>query len=81
MKWIPTSERLPEPKGCHKYLVTEAHYNPEYTGRFVTIDEYEALDEEMDPYWTEHRECDGIRVVAWMTLPEVYRGEEDEDSN
>lgn len=75
-KWIPCSKRLPEPEGCRPYLVTEAHYNPNYEGRFVTIDWYDARDPECVPFWIGHRGNDGIRVVAWMPLPEPPRESE-----
>ena len=74
--WIPCSERLPEPEGCKQYLVTEAHYDPKFKGRHVTVDEYEARDPENPPYWVNHREDDGIRVVAWQPMPEPWKGNE-----
>ena len=75
-RWIPCSERLPEAKGHKPYLITEAHYDPECIGRFVEIDWYDARDDERVPSWDDHEEKDGIRVVAWMPLPEPYKGGE-----
>ena len=70
--WTPTSDRLPDPNGCDDYLVTCAHYNPNFDGRFVTVDTYDARDEESAPSWIHTR--DGIRVVAWMKIPHPYEG-------
>jgi len=71
-KWIPCSERLPEePYGC---LVTVWDTNP------VTMDEFENIL----PYfvgWDGEQWNDGdgeqcpFEVVAWMPLPEPYRGD------
>ena len=71
--WIPCSERLPVPKGHVPYLITEAHYKPEYKGRYVTIDWYDARDPECPPSWDDHGARDGVRVIAWQPLPEPYR--------
>jgi len=71
-KWILCSERLPEePYGC---LVTVWDTNP------VTMDEFENIL----PYfvgWDGEQWNDGdgeqcpFEVVAWMPLPEPYRGD------
>ena len=71
--WIPCSERLPdEPFGC---LVTVWDTNP------VTMDEFENIL----PYFVgwdgeQWNDADGeqcpFEVIAWMPLPEEYKGEE-----
>ena len=72
--WIPVERELPVPKGHVPYLITEAHYNPEYKGRYVAIDWYDARDPECPPSWDDHGARDGVRVTAWRPLPEPYRG-------
>lgn len=72
-RWFPVSERLPEPSGHHRYLVTEAHFNPEYKARFVEVCEYEARDDDVPPYWDGYCGDNPARVVAWMPLPEPYK--------
>ena len=72
-QWIPCSERLPEePFGC---LVTVWDTDP------VTMDEFENIL----PYfvgwdgeqWNDaYGEQCPFEVLAWMPLPEPYRGEE-----
>ena len=71
-RWIPCSERLPEPNGHKEYLVTTAHYDPTYKGRFVMVDDYDARDPEGPPSWLYNNGEDGVRVVAWMPLPAPY---------
>ena len=72
--WIPCSERLPEePFGC---LVTVWDTNP------VTMDEFENIL----PYFVgwdgeQWNDADGeqcpFEVIAWMPLPEPYKGEQE----
>ena len=74
-QWIPCSERLPEePFGC---LVTVWDTNP------VTMDEFENIL----PYfvgWDGEQWNDGdgeqcpFEVIAWMPLPEPWKGDADE---
>ena len=75
--WIPVSERLPEVGECKMYLITVAHYNPEYMGRFVEVCAYESRElwEGRIPTW-ERDFSDGARVIAWMPLPEPYKESE-----
>ena len=71
-QWIPCSERLPEePYGC---LVTVWDTNP------ITMDEFENIL----PYFVgwdgeQWNNADGeqcpFEVIAWMPLPEPYKGE------
>lgn len=74
-QWIPCSERLPEePFGC---LVTVWDTDP------VTMDEFENIL----PYfvgWDGEQWNDGyglqcpFEVIAWMPLPEPYKGDKNE---
>ena len=77
VKWIPVTERLPEPEGHSEYIVCVKHFNPEYTRNvLVTTAEFEArLIECGDgPYWVGHN--DGItRVTHWMPLPPAPKEE------
>lgn len=63
-KWIPCSERLPEEDG--EYLVWVR-----YEGReFTTTEEYE------DGMWNYSGAYNfNDKVIAWMPLPEQYKGE------
>ena len=67
-KWIPVSERLPEEK---KQVLVCDHYE------FIYIAEYEVFTDGIGRWSesTEYRFIDG--VLAWMPLPEPWRGEED----
>lgn len=65
-EWIPCSERLPDEKG--EYLVT---YHPCYwddvrTDIRVGIDSFRGKTT-----WAKHKHQ---RVIAWMPLPEPYKG-------
>lgn len=84
-KWIPVSERLPEKHG--DYLVTiengdvfNCYFNPDYcydgydNGAFTYTQEY--FDREtMGSLGTEEFAFDD--VIAWMPLPQVYKGVEE----
>lgn len=59
--WIPCSERLPEENGS--YIVTSMDY----------VDTFEAVFEAGE--WFSIDYCDDIKnVIAWMPLPEPYKG-------
>lgn len=71
-RWIPCSERMPD--GAFGCLVTVWDTNP------VTMDEFENVL----PYFVgwdgeQWNDADGeqcpFEVIAWMPLPEVYKGE------
>jgi len=62
-QWIPCSEGLPEESG--DYLVTVAHHSGEL---LVEVDQF---DNENGSWW--HYMDD---VIAWMSRPEPYKGEE-----
>lgn len=71
-KWTPVTDRLPDPEGDKLYLVTVAHFNPAYKSRRVVVSDYDARDYESEPTWGGSVNRDGIRVVAWMPLPDPY---------
>lgn len=79
MKWTLTSDELPNPEGHEIYLVTIAHFEPSYKGRFVTTTEYEARYDDRPPFWRGFTDDAGNRVVAWMPLPEPYKKKEETD--
>lgn len=87
-QWIPCSERLPEEDG--EYLVlyhTRSAYKPyvydviSFANDLYKIDEYDFYDEKGQKGWfyydREYGYCEDDSVIAWMPLPEPYRGEGD----
>lgn len=67
MKWIPTSEKLPEALG--NYLVTaniKAKTDPDFNYTFVMIDHYNGCGR-----WTENNSR-VRKVIAWMNIPDKY---------
>lgn len=72
-RWIPCSEKLPEEAG--EYLVT---YHPcywddvEWEKRNVGLDTFRGKTQ-----WAKRKYQ---RVIAWMRLPDRYRGEEKNDT-
>ena len=67
MKWIPTSERLPENEEGVIITFLDNHGKPD-----TDFDYYDCYRHR----WEEHS-----YVKAWMPLPEPWMGEEDEDSD
>ena len=61
MKWIPVTERLPEKHGA--YLV--------YDKEEVLMGYYSTFDRD----WTGMNGFPLVNVIAWMPLPEPYKGE------
>lgn len=63
-RWIPVSERLPDIHDyCMKYLVTDRHRHI-HTSLFT---------ESRGKCWWSHED-----VIAWMPLPQPYKGESEE---
>lgn len=63
-KWIPCSERLPEKDG--EYYTT---CHQEYTGELMTL----IVGWSEDRWRSRHVSDD--KVIAWMPLPEPFKGE------
>lgn len=86
-QWIPCSERLPEEDGDYWVTVDPRYVPPQYkstdiilwsNGKWMMAD-YFVIDGEgrkMPEY--KAVEVD-IPIIAWMPLPEPWRGEEHED--
>lgn len=66
-KWIPVTEALPEEKG--EYLVSyhPCHWNTVSEKVLVGMDTFRGKTT-----WAKKKYQ---KVIAWMPLPEVYRGE------
>jgi hypothetical protein len=64
-RWIPCSERLPEKEVV--YIIT-VHYDDR---NFITFDNFCS-------YKHGWKEWSNQEVLAWMPLPEAYRGEQNE---
>ena len=76
--WIPVSERLPKTGVANQCLVTvefpRAHSCGVYCGSRVADNDWESLD--IEGTW---QTLSGIsKVLAWMPLPEPWKGEDDE---
>jgi hypothetical protein len=72
-QWIPCSERLPEKDG--EYLVTMLYFG-EKTVALDWFSHYETDDEDNGkPLWVYGYD----NVIAWMPLPEPWKGEQDEE--
>lgn len=70
-QWIPCSERLPEKDG--EYLVTMLYFG-EKTVEVDRFSHYETDDEHNgEPFWMYGYD----NVIAWMPLPETWKGGEE----
>jgi len=85
-QWIPVSSgELPKENGDY-YVTYEKGYAEEYELESVGIAPYDAdceafgiWQERYDPFTLGYLDSDfvDIKVVAWMPLPEAYKGEND----
>ena len=66
-KWIPCSERLPEDSG--RYLISVL----DGVGRRTTVAPYQPRYKA----WTMTGRMAYWKVIAWMPLPESYKGDKD----
>ena len=64
-KWIPCSEDSPKSSG--EYLVTVKWPSDEYS---IDVYEYNVSHKE----WNDGESFCGEQAVAWMQLPELYKG-------
>lgn len=71
-QWLPCSERLPDKGGT--YLVTQERYrlDDRLYKKPVAVETTFAEFNFMDDVWNRARH---LKVIAWMPLPEPYKGE------
>lgn len=85
LQWIPCSERLPDKDGDYLITYDESYANDYDYDRLVSIAPFEVASEAFG-YWYQRLGTNGwvgedwisIPVVAWMPLPEPYRGDDNE---
>ena len=67
-EWIPCSERLPVYYDWHYVTV-----KPFYEGKknYVAMERFDSRKGE----WSSHERAYKDKVIAWMPLPEPYKGE------
>ena len=70
--WIPCGERLPEKRG--RYIAT-VMYKSKDSAPYDTI---EAFYSKLDNKWRDVIDDAELDIIAWMPLPEPYKGEENE---
>ncbi len=74
-RWIPCSEQAPTTSD--EYLIT---WTCEWNGkliRSISIAEYDAEAEEWNTDAYIRNYSNELGIIAWMPLPECYRGEND----
>ena len=70
--WIPVTERLPETTDA---ILTTFIVNGDRSYRYVEESSYYGNDGSWCSPWDEYREAGtSIEVIAWMPLPEPYKG-------
>ena len=70
--WIPCSERLPETTDA---VLTTYIVNGDRSRRYVEESSYYGSDGSWSSPWDEYRIAGTrIEVIAWMPLPEPYKG-------
>ena len=71
--WIPVTERLPETSDA---VLTTYIVNGDRSRRYVEESSYYGNDESWSSPWDEYRIAGTrIEVIAWMPLPEAWRGD------
>ena len=75
MKWIPVSERLPEPNNVYKdvlpYYLVQNEYGDMMVATFIKSNGEARVWQQIYQYGEITDE-----IVAWMPLPEPWKGEE-----
>ena len=72
-RWITCSERLPEEDGQYLITVKYKHVNDSYEDVYAEHGEW--YDGRWDMFCFGH--CGEVEdIIAWMPLPEPYKGEE-----
>ena len=71
--WIPVTERLPETDNA---VLTTYIVNGDRSKRYVEESAYYRSSKSWSSVWDEYRMAGmRIEVIAWMPMPEEYRGE------
>lgn len=75
--WIPCSERLPEEDICNSYLIAWIPANEKVK---CGLPHYYQVADWEDGDWTNLDFCghEEIVILAWMPLPEPWKGADDE---
>lgn len=76
-RWIPCSERLPEKDMCF-YLVTIANHGLNFTTTLPDDVDVVRWDYDRRKGCNSWHWCTERTVIAWMPLPEPYKGERNE---
>ena len=77
-QWIPVSERLPEEDGY--YLTYGGWPNGYLILAFKHIRNWKKGHFFIAPFWNSPSEIVDRAVIAWMPLPEPYKGEDHEQN-
>lgn len=78
--WIPCSERLPEEDICNSYLIAWIPANEKVK---CGLPHYYQVADWEDGDWTNLDFCghEEIVILAWMPLPEPWKGADDDSDN